>query len=401
MIDINKIDKIDTNLILPSIQDNLMEIERDKWGNILNEQTFKTLNNNMRVLKEVLLELVNETNITDLERIKLRLNNLETDRDSIESIVDNNTNGLINVGITERKLNLKGTQLEFNNNEINLDDIAFKSKNNTFKKAVNTEEHFSIEGEKIIDIGNSNVNVGNPKNLINLISSEDKILLNGVEFKQIDVATETKAGIITEARIKEIAPKPDLTNYYTKIETDSKSIDVATETKAGIITEARIKEIAPQPDLTPYVTFTKGFRNQNNADWFVRTNGRVTWGGDTFEMWNGDNNQFMGAFHTNSYNSFYKVPNRNGGNWNRILDEHDYNNLDTPVNQIVGSYVRDLRLSGYISVTHMNQGSIERYGYVVTGLFNADAGTFSTGDLVQMRALQMNRGGNWYNVPFA
>ena len=48
--------------------------------------------------------------------------------------------------------------------------------------------------EKIIDIENSNVNVGNPKNLINLISSEDIILLNGVEFKQLDVATETTNG---------------------------------------------------------------------------------------------------------------------------------------------------------------------------------------------------------------
>ena len=126
-MDINKIDKIDTNLVLPSIQDNLMEIERDKWGNILNEQTFKTLNNNMRVLKEVLLELVNEINITDLERIKLRLNNLETDRDSIESIVDNNTNNLINVGITERKLNLKGTELEFNGNKIDTNNIVYNN----------------------------------------------------------------------------------------------------------------------------------------------------------------------------------------------------------------------------------------------------------------------------------
>ena len=42
-MDTNKIDKIDTNLVVPSIQENLIEIERDKWGNILNEQTFKTL----------------------------------------------------------------------------------------------------------------------------------------------------------------------------------------------------------------------------------------------------------------------------------------------------------------------------------------------------------------------
>ena len=42
----------------------------------------------------------------------------------------------------------------------------------------------------------------------------------------------------------------------------------------------------------------------------------------------------MGAFHTNSYGSYYKVPNRNGGDWNRILDEHDYNILNARLNWI-------------------------------------------------------------------
>ena len=123
-MDTNKIDKIDTNLVVPSIQENF---ERDKWGNILNEQTFKTLNNNMKVMKEILLEIANENNVTNLDSIKLRLNNLETDRDSIESIVDNNTNGLINVGITERKLSLKGTELEFNGNKVDLDNIVYSN----------------------------------------------------------------------------------------------------------------------------------------------------------------------------------------------------------------------------------------------------------------------------------
>ena len=188
-VDLNKIDKVDTNITVPSVDDKLMETEKDKWGIILNN-AFNILNNNIKIYKEIILELANTQNSLDLSDILLRLKNLEIDRDSIESIVNNNNSEYIDVGLESRKLNLKGTQLEFNNNEINLDDIAFKSKNNTFKKAVNTEEHFSIEGEKIIDIENSNVNVGNPKNLINLISSEDIILLNGVEFKQKPIFSE-------------------------------------------------------------------------------------------------------------------------------------------------------------------------------------------------------------------
>ena len=360
-INIDKIDKVDTNLITPSTEGNLVEFERDGWGIILNT-TLNVINKNNIIFKEIILELINNINSINLSDIKLKLKNLEIDVNSLEGIVDNNNLEYINIGLENRKLNLKGTQLELNNNEINLDDIAFKSKNNTFKKAVNTEEHFSIEGEKIIDIENSYVNVGNPKNLINLISSEDIILLNGVEFKQ-------------------------------------KPIDVATETKAGIITEARIKEIAPKPDLTPYVPFSKGFRNQNSTDWFVRTTGRVTWVSDSLEMYNGDNNQFMGAFHTNGLRAYYKVPNRNGGNWNEIMDNHDLNNLNTTVNQIVGSYVRDLRMSGYVvGIIHHHNIGIERNGYVVTGVVQNTNDNIV--DLIQMRALQMNRGGNWYNVPF-
>ena len=111
-----------------------------------------------------------------------------------------------------------------------------------------------------------------------------------------------------------------------------KYIDLAEENKAGIITYAKIKEIAPKPDLTPYVPFSKGFRNQNNTDWFVRTNGTLTWTSNVIEMW--ENATWRGTLHINGGNAFYKAPNRNGGNWNRLIDEHDYNILNARLNWI-------------------------------------------------------------------
>ena len=33
LIDVNKLSKIDTDLITPTINENLIEMERDKWGN--------------------------------------------------------------------------------------------------------------------------------------------------------------------------------------------------------------------------------------------------------------------------------------------------------------------------------------------------------------------------------
>ena len=190
-MDTNKIDKIDTNLIVPSIQENLIEIERDKWGNILNEQTFKTLNNNMKIMKEILLEIANENNVTNLDNIKLRLNNLETDRDSIESIVDNNTNGLINVGITERKLNLKGTELEFNGNKVDLDNIvynndltnvAYTNRENTFSENINNTKVYKLKGGTVLENIDNKIKVGNISNKLDLQTTDGTFLVNGGEF---------------------------------------------------------------------------------------------------------------------------------------------------------------------------------------------------------------------------
>ena len=191
-MDTNKIDKIDTELVLPSIQENLIEIERDKWGNILNEQTFKLLNNNMKVIKEILLEIANENNVTNLDSIKLRLNNLETDRDSIESIVDNNTNGLINVGITERKLNLKGTELEFNGNKVDLDNIvysndltkvAYTNKENTFSENINNTKVYKLKGGTVLENIDNKIKVGNISNKLDLQTTDGTFLVNGEEFR--------------------------------------------------------------------------------------------------------------------------------------------------------------------------------------------------------------------------
>ena len=190
-MDTNKIDKIDTNLVVPIIQENLIEIERDKWGNILNEQTFKTLNNNMKVMKEILLEIANENNVTNLDNIKLRLNNLETDRDSIESIVDNNTNGLINVGITERKLNLKGTELEFNGNKVDLDNIvynndltnvAYTNRENTFSENINNTKVYKLKGGTVLENIDNKIKVGNISNKLDLQTTDGTFLVNGEEF---------------------------------------------------------------------------------------------------------------------------------------------------------------------------------------------------------------------------
>lgn len=216
-----------------------------------------------------------------------------------------------------------------------------------------------------------------------------------------------------------------------ELENRVKKTDLATETDPGIITYAKIKEIAPRPDLSPYIPFSKGYRNGNNSDWIIRANLSDTWMPRHLHMYL-ENGDYMGCFHVNGGRAYYKVPHRNGGNWCEIMDNHDMvardirmNGIDSNIqhehNRITETWnrandaynrttdlywrsdndtVRDIRLVGYVELVRHNYGAVERAGYVVTGIKTQP----SNQDFwVQMRALQERRGvggQNWYNVPF-
>lgn len=183
-INTDKVNKIDTDLVVPSTESNLIEIQRDKWGTILNEHTFKTLNNNIRILKEVILEISNNINTIDLETIKSKLDSLETDSSNIKNIIDNSEEGKLNIGISDKKLNLKGNDLLFNNNKLVFDDVAYTNKLNTFTENVNTSKAFSINNQKVIENAENINNVGSDNIKLNLKTTNDgKFNVNGTEFK--------------------------------------------------------------------------------------------------------------------------------------------------------------------------------------------------------------------------
>ena len=183
-ISIDKVNKIDTDLVVPSTDSNLIEIQRDKWGTILNEHTFKTLNNNIRILKEIILEIANNLNTIDLETIKSKLDSLETESNNIKSIVDNSEENKLNIGISDKKLNLKGNDLLFNNNKLVFDDVAYTNKLNTFTEKVNTNKAFTINSQKIIESSENVNNVGSDNTKLNLKTTNDgKFNVNGAEFK--------------------------------------------------------------------------------------------------------------------------------------------------------------------------------------------------------------------------
>ena len=199
-----------------------------------------------------------------------------------------------------------------------------------------------------------------------------------------------------------------------ELENRVKYTDLATETVPGIITYAKIKEIAPKPDLSPYQLKTNFWKHPDSNLKVVGTNSENahSYIGVEIEMFN-NLGVYVGSFHTNGGRAYYKVPNRVDGGWCEIMDHIDMaardnrmNNMDVNFNSIWNTLnndtVRDVRLVGLITpiIAHANQAT-ERNGYVITGLVNGNNDHIV--DLVQMRALQVRRGGNgsnWYNVPF-
>lgn len=201
----------------------------------------------------------------------------------------------------------------------------------------------------------------------------------------------------------------------------SKFLKPATENDYGLVNFQTIKQVSPKPDLSPYMRWDKGYRNGNNSDYVIRANLSEAWTPNVLHMYNA-NGAYMGTFHTNGGRAYYKVPNRAGGGWCEIMDNHDMaardSNISSAHSRITETWnkateawgkandaqmnrVASMRLAGYTYGSPGSIEAIERQSYVVTGLIgNAPSGGFGQVQYVQMRALQYQLGnGTWVNTP--
>mgnify|MGYP000849392726 CR=1 FL=1 len=278
---------------------------------------------------------------------------------------------------------------------------------------------------------------------------EDNKIINDELLKRVeytDVATEEKKGIAqihsldtVENQSNELQNiiannlQSQVSDFIKKLNHDeiltvkslvkylSKLLKPATENKFGIIDFQTIKQVSPKPNLSPYMRWDKGYRNGNNSDYIIRANTSDLWTPNTLNMYDA-NGTFTGSFHTNGIRAYYKVPNRAGGGWCEIMDNHDMAARDTRMNNMdsdranIRNLAQDawnkghdaqmnriltMRLAGYYQGSPGSLEARERQGYVVTGLIgNAPTGGFGQIQYVQMRASQFQYGnGTWFNTP--
>lgn len=319
----------------------------------------------------------------------------------------------------------------------NFDNPVVVFKNNNYSLKFNDNEN--LKSKSLIK-----------DNIVNLIYTRNYFLI-----ELITQASENTLGIAklyssTEAetdsdRVKEIIEKntgnneesPGKTKWtklfetldHTKILTArglvkflSKLLKPAGEKDYGLINYETIKQVSPKPDLSPYIPFNKGYINTNNSDFVLRGNSTDCWAPRHLYMYL-ENGDYMGCFHVNGGRAYYKVPNRNGGDWCEIMDNHDIavrdnrmnaieqyaNNINSrfhnnnPNNRNIEDifvwHIRDMRLAGYVQGRLWSDDSArERGGYVVTGVTNHNRDTVP--DYVEFRALQFLRNGQWLNIGF-
>lgn len=278
---------------------------------------------------------------------------------------------------------------------------------------------------------------------------EDNKIINDELLKRVeytDVATEEKKGIAqihsldtVENQSNELQNiiannlQSQVSDFIKKLNHDeiltvkslvkylSKLLKPATENKFGLIDYQTVKQVSPKPDLSPYMRWDKGYKNDSNSDFILRGNNTDCWTPRHLYMYL-ENGDYMGCFHTNGIRAYYKVPNRAGGGWCEIMDNHDMaardarmNNMDTDRNNIKNlaqeawnkghdaqmNRILTMRLAGYYQGSPGSLEAKERQGYVVTGLIgNAPTGQLGQIHTVQMRALQFQYGnGTWFNTP--
>lgn len=207
-IDLTNLNKIDTELVLPSTSENtsLQKLQENKWGSILNNQTFNTLNNNIKLLKNSLVETINTLNNENI----LAKNKYINEENNIISLGDNTKK--LNFLTTQIQINGVDTEFLTSQNLSNISNIAYKDRENTFTFPLNTNQ-YNINSNQVINDDNDNINIGNSQRKLNLQSSDGKLYLNGQEFKGGSSNSENQ-NIGNNDEISEYLKKSSFSYYF-------------------------------------------------------------------------------------------------------------------------------------------------------------------------------------------
>ena len=165
------IDNVNINIETPSDDSDidLQELERDNWGRILNNKTFKVMKENFRLIKTSFNNFISNVS-NEINTLVNKTNTIENNVNTIQTTVN--------------ELKVNGGKI----NESTLSTLANKETVNTFKE-VNTFEKgidstlYKLNTNELANMQGETITIGDITKSINIIGKDTTLLYNGMEIK--------------------------------------------------------------------------------------------------------------------------------------------------------------------------------------------------------------------------
>lgn len=165
------IDNVNINIETPSDDSDidLQALERDNWGRILNNKTFKVMKENFRLIKTSFNNFISNVS-NEINTLVNKTNTIENNVNTIQTTVN--------------ELKANGGKI----NESTLSTLANKETVNTFKE-VNTFEKgidstlYKLNTNELANMQGETITVGDITKSINIIGKDTTLLYNGMEIK--------------------------------------------------------------------------------------------------------------------------------------------------------------------------------------------------------------------------
>ena len=210
------IDNINVNIETPhdDSNSNLHSLERDNWGKILNNKTFKLIKDNFVSIKSSLSNLLSIV-VNEFNTINTKNNEIENDVNLIKKSVEDIKNN--------------GSKI----NEETVNKFADKTKENifnelnTFEKGINSKL-ININNNRFVELQEDTINIGNIDKNINIISKSNKLLFNGREIESgesINSGGNNKEYMLVKTFPEKFLKFNSKNKPYFKKESDSTELD--------------------------------------------------------------------------------------------------------------------------------------------------------------------------------
>ena len=294
------VDNVNINIETPSDDSDidLQALERDNWGRILNNKTFKVMKENFRLIKTSFNNFISNVS-NEINTLVNKTNTIENNVNTIQTTVN--------------ELKVNGGKI----NESTLSTLANKETVNNFKE-VNTFEKgidstlYKLNNNEFTNMQGETITIGDITKSINIIGKDTTLLYNGMEIKGGGSSSEG----VGKVNLSGMLGVPVIAETYSRLSLPTLTIKKNEVLNAIVYTkESDYLKILNGEIKIPSLEFNRDANGYNQDTPLVKFN---KWDGDT------SNNYF--------------IPNNQTSNLHEVINQILNENISSlvPFNNIYG-----------------------------------------------------------------